>query len=123
MTDVVLEAVPALPGLYRSAALGGVQRRLGLRKQQLVLPQVRHRVVDAPVDAERLTAFQHLTGHPARDSVPSAYVHTLAFPVAMSLMARADFPLPLPGMVHLSNTVLQTRALQAGERFEAVAYA
>jgi acyl dehydratase len=35
--------------------------------------------------------------------------------VQMSLMARPDFPLPLPGMVHLANTVTTHRRLDAGE--------
>jgi acyl dehydratase len=128
MTDVVLESVPALAGLYRDAALGAVRRRIGrLGPDQRnpgslglggALPPVRHRVDGVPVDRDRLTAFQHLIGQPARNTVPSAHVHTLAFPVAMSLMSRPDFPLPLLGMVHLSNTVAQTRALRADERFE-----
>jgi acyl dehydratase len=123
MSDVVLGSVPPLAGLYRDAALGEVRRRAGLvgaarrnpggQGPAAALPPVRH----------RLTAFQHLIGQAARDAVPSAHVHTLAFPVAMSLMSRPDFPLPLLGMVHLSNTVAQTRALRADERFEAAASA
>lgn len=132
MTDVVLESVPPLAGLYRDAALAAV-RRMGRRSTvppgpdrqapAAALTQDRHRVDGVGVDRDRLTAFQHLVGQAARDTVPSAYVHTLAFPVAMSLMSRADFPLPLLGMVHLSNTVTQTRALRAQERFDVCAYA
>ncbi|TDK28056.1 hypothetical protein E2F48_02860 [Arthrobacter crusticola] len=123
MNEVVLPAMPALAGLYRQAALGSVLRRAGRRSPASALPGVRHRASGGPVDRERLTAFQHLVGQAARDVVPSAHVHTLAFPVAMSVMARPDFPLPLLGMVHLSNTVVQTRALRVGENFESVAYA
>jgi acyl dehydratase len=137
MTDVVLESVPALAGLYRDAAWGAVRRigRQGALRGDRVrqgpgrqapagaLPQVRHRVNGVGVDRDRLTAFQHLVGQAARDTVPSAHVHTLAFPVAMSLMSRPDFPLPLLGMVHLSNTVAQARALRAQERFDVAAYA
>jgi acyl dehydratase len=133
MTDVVLGSVPALAGLYRDAALGAVRRRTGGRGVRRrspdrrgpggALPQVRHRVDGVAVDRDRLTAFQHLIGQAARDAVPSAHVHTLAFPVAMSLMSRPDFPLPLLGMVHLSNTVTQTRALRSHERFDVAAFA
>ncbi len=123
MSEVVLPAMPALSGLYRQAVVGAVLRRAGRSSPAAVLPGVRHRASGGPVDRERLTAFQHLVGQAARDAVPSAHVHTLAFPVAMSVMARPDFPLPLLGMVHLSNTVVQTRALRVGEKFESVAYA
>ena len=123
MNEVVLPAMPELAGLYRQAVVGAVLRRAGRRSPASALPEVRHRASGGPVDRERLTAFQHLVGQAARDAVPSAHVHTLAFPVAMSVMARPDFPLPLLGMVHLSNTVVQTRALRVGEKFESVAYA
>ncbi|WP_159616433.1 MaoC/PaaZ C-terminal domain-containing protein [Arthrobacter zhaoguopingii] len=123
MNEVLLPAMPALAGLYRQAALGAVLRRAGRRRPATALPEIRHRASGGPVDRERLTAFQHLVGQAARDAVPSAHVHTLAFPVAMSVMARPDFPLPMLGMVHLSNTVVQTRALRVGEEFESVAYA
>ncbi|MBJ2121532.1 hypothetical protein I6N91_11140 [Arthrobacter sp. MSA 4-2] len=123
MNEVVLPAMPALAGLYRQAVVGAVLRRAGRRSAASALPVVRLRASGGPVDRERLTAFQHLVGQAARDAVPSAHVHTLAFPVAMSVMARPDFPLPLLGMVHLSNTVVQTRALRVGEEFESVAYA
>ncbi|MHA7262301.1 MaoC family dehydratase [Arthrobacter sp. TMN-37] len=123
MSEVLLPGMPALAGLYRQAALGAVLRRAGLRSPAMVLPEVRHRASGGPVDRERLTAFQHLIGQAARDAVPSAHVHTLAFPVAISVMARPDFPLPMLGMVHLSNTVVQTRAMRVGEEFESVAYA
>ncbi|RJU00152.1 hypothetical protein D6T65_12290 [Arthrobacter frigidicola] len=123
MNDVVLPAMPELAGLYRQAVVGAVLRRAGRRSPASALPEVRHHASGGPVDRERLTAFQHLVGQAARDAVPSAHVHTLAFPVAMSVMARPDFPLPLLGMVHLSNTVVQARALRVGEKFESVAYA
>ncbi len=81
MTDVVLESVPALAGLYRDAALGEVRRRAGLvgaaRRNPggpgpaAALPPVRHRVDGVAVDRDRLTAFQHLIGQAARDAVPS----------------------------------------------------
>jgi acyl dehydratase len=39
----------------------------------------------------------------------------LAFPLQTALMTRADFPLPLPGMVHLGNDVRTHRALTADD--------
>ena len=56
-------------------------------------------------DLAKLTEFAHLMGEPARDILPSGYLHALAFPVAMSVMVQEDFPLPLLGMIHLRNQV------------------
>jgi hypothetical protein len=39
----------------------------------------------------------------------------LAFPVQTALMARRDFPVPLPGMVHLSNRVTTHRRMDAAQ--------
>jgi acyl dehydratase len=59
-------------------------------------------------DVTNLTAYQHLIGESASDVLPAGFIHALAFPLAMSVMNRDDFPLPLLGMVHLANTVVQS---------------
>jgi hypothetical protein len=58
-------------------------------------------------DVANLTAYQHLMGETASDVLPAGFVHALAFPVAMSVMNRDDFPLPLLGMIHLRNHIEQ----------------
>lgn len=52
-----------------------------------------------------MSDYQTLLGETKRDIAPAGYLHTLAFPAAMSVMGREDFPLPLLGMVHLENRV------------------
>ncbi|KQN95947.1 hypothetical protein ASF21_15500 [Arthrobacter sp. Leaf234] len=119
---VQLEAVPALAGLYRRAVRTTVSRRVTRKGRPSVLPAVRHRVGGVRVELPALTRFQHLLGSAARDQLPSAYLHTVAFPVAMSVLARPDFPLPLLGMVHLSNEVRQERQVVASETLDVVAW-
>src|SRR5690606_37958272 len=65
----------------------------------------------------------HLLGEPGTDVLPAGYVHVLAFPVAVAVMARADFPLPLLGMVHLANDVEQRAPLRLGDRLAVRAWA
>ena len=55
------------------------------------------------VDRARLAAYQRLTGYAVGDTLPQPYPWVLAFPVQTALMARRDFPVPLPGMVHLEQ--------------------
>ncbi len=122
-TDLVqLEAVPALAGLYRRALLTTAARRVARKGAPSDLPAVRHRVGGVRVELPALTRFQHLLGSAARDQLPSAYLHTVAFPVAMSVLARPDFPLPLLGMVHLSNEVRQERQVGVSETLDVVAW-
>ena len=73
------------------------------------------RVEGVRVDRERLVAYQRLCGYAVGDTLPQPYPWVLAFPVQTALMARADFPMPLPGMVHLANDVTTHRPLDAGE--------
>lgn len=123
MSEETLAEVPSLGGLYANAL--GRSARLMIRPpvRSTALPEVVYRVAEVPVDAEELVAYQHLLGERATDTVPAGFVHVLAFPVAMAVMAREDFPLPLLGMVHIANRVEQHRALHAEERLAIRAWA
>ncbi len=101
----VLTEMPSLSMLYASAAAAAAMRRLLGSKPVVALPSRALEVRGATADRATLTNFQHLMGQPARDVLPSGYIHALAFPVAMSVMVQEDFPLPLLGMIHLRNQV------------------
>lgn len=109
-----LEAVPSLGGLYAGAAWGALRRVRSVAPDSL--PALTAEAVGVPVDADALIAYQRLLGDTVRDEVPSVFLHGLAFPVALWLMARRDFPLPLLGMVHLSNHVRHLRPVRPQER-------
>lgn len=103
---VELAELPSVPRLYVGAAAAAARLMIAKRGRSVSrLPRARHHIAVVRPDLEKLTAFQHLLGEPARDVLPAGYVHALTFPVSMSLMSREDFPLPLVGMVHLQNHV------------------
>ncbi|GGL23343.1 hypothetical protein H9L10_06370 [Phycicoccus endophyticus] len=79
------------------------------------VPERTLRVEDVRIDRHRLAAYQRLTGHDVSDTVPQPYPWVLAFPVQTALMVRPDFPLALPGMVHLENRVTTHRPMDAAE--------
>ena len=118
-----LEAIPALGRLYLSAASNAARSRMSSSSAPKELPAARHTVQQARVDLARLTEFQRLVMHSAQDTLPSGYVHTFAFPVAMSVMAREDFPLPLLGLVHLRNEVSHLRPIHYSEPLTVTAWA
>ena len=133
-----LPEVPGLGGLYaravapRPARLLAKVPGLGGRSApgagsasgaSIVLPDVTYRVADVVADPEHLLAYQRLLGEPADDRLPAGFVHVLVFPVAMALMVRADFPLPVAGMVHLANAVRVERPILADEHLEVQAWA
>ncbi|PYI37579.1 hypothetical protein CVS30_15030 [Arthrobacter psychrolactophilus] len=106
MTDAtVLTEMPSLSKLYVNAAASAAKSRLLRSSPTVALPPRAVEVRGVRADLEKVTEFAHLMGEPARDVVPSGYLHALAFPVAMSVMVQDDFPLPLLGMIHLHNQV------------------
>ncbi len=130
---MTLEEIPALGGLYlrgvaasgRQGIAHGVGSLLGRPQGAAVpsLPPTTYVVPGVQVDADHLTTYQHLLGEAASDVLPAGYVHVLGFPLAMAVMVRTDFPLPLLGMVHLANSVVQRRAVRLGDTLEVRAWA
>lgn len=120
--QVRLPEVPSLGSLY-AQALGRTAQTVMSMRQVTTLPDVRYAVDDVRADRDQLAAYQQLLGEPGTDVLPAGYVHVLAFPVAMAVMARADFPLPLLGMVHLANEVEQRAPVRLDDRLDVRAWA
>lgn len=117
-----LPALPTLGALYVRGAAGSAAARLPGRSASAALPSVAHRVTGVRVDAEHLSAYQHLVGETGADELPSGYCHVLAFPVATSVMVRSDFPLPLLGMVHVANAASVLRPVRLGDALDVTAW-
>jgi acyl dehydratase len=106
----VATSPPRLGRLYAKAALGAVRRR------GRELPDTELLREDVPVDRAHLAEYAHVCGFAVADTLPATYPHVLAFGLQVSLMADRAFPLPLPGLVHIRNTITVHRPLDAAER-------
>jgi acyl dehydratase len=73
-------------------------------------------VGDVVADRERLARYRAVCGFPDGDTLPPTYPHVLAFPAALALLTRRDFPLPARGLVHVANRVTVRRPIGTGER-------
>ncbi|MCV9995997.1 MaoC family dehydratase [Paeniglutamicibacter sp. ZC-3] len=123
-TRVVLDASPSLGSLYAKAAGARLTALFpGSKTAGGALPEVEHHLEGLQVDAAKLIAYQRLMGDTVRDELPSVFVHGMVFPLAMSVMVREDFPLPLLGMVHLANQVTHLRPISPGATLWATARA
>jgi acyl dehydratase len=109
-----LDKPPRLGPLYRSAALTAVRRKAARDS----LPDTNLVVRDIAVDRDHLAEYDRVCGFRLSDSLPATYPHVLAFPLAMALLTRTDFPLPLLGLVHIANRITVHRPLRADDRFE-----
>lgn len=119
---IQLREIPSLGSLY-AQALGRMAQAVMGGRPATRLPDVRYAVDGVRADGEQLTAYQELLGESGTDALPAGYVHVLAFPLAMAVMARPDFPLPLLGMVHLANRVEQRSPLQLDDALSVRAWA
>lgn len=115
---VILGELPSLSRLYINAAAAAARRRVLGSHTGNTLPSLSHEVRGVLPDVGNLTAYQHLVGEPASDILPAGFIHALAFPVALSVMNREDFPLPLLGMVHLKNSVKQRVAVEFNQALD-----
>ncbi|HEY7717918.1 MAG TPA: MaoC/PaaZ C-terminal domain-containing protein [Pedococcus sp.] len=111
MDVVTLDTAPSLPRLLARAALTARGRGGGLSSVEVRLPGV-------VVDRERLLAYQRVCGFGGSDVLPHTYPHVLGFPLQVALMARRDFPLALPGLVHVENVATVHRRLTADDRLD-----
>jgi acyl dehydratase len=102
----------ALGTLYLKAALGAV----GPRAHEL--PDTVLTVDDVEVDRGHLAEYDRICGFRFGDTLPATYPHLLAFGPQVRLMADRSFPLPLPGLVHIANTITVHRGIDASERLE-----
>jgi hypothetical protein len=108
-----LEQPPSMGRLYATAALTA-RGRSGTGP----LPGRALRLAGVRGDHERLLRYQHLCGFPVGDVLPHTWPQVLGFPLQTELMARRDFPLPLPGLVHLENAITVLRPLSADDDLE-----
>ncbi|MFG1921373.1 MaoC family dehydratase [Cryptosporangium sp. NPDC048952] len=70
---------------------------------------------EVAVDRERLADYNRVCGFGLGDAVPGTYPQVLAFPLAIALMSEREFPFPLPGIVHIGNTITQLRPIAPTE--------
>jgi acyl dehydratase len=121
MKTIALTTAPSMPRLYAKAGLASLRpvRRVAADS----LPEVELELADTTVAVETLTAYHRLVGGRVTDHVESVALHGLGFPVALALMARPDFPLPLAGTVHLRNEARLLKPVRAGETLTVRAHA
>jgi MaoC like domain len=116
-----LSASPGTLGLYAKAALPlipGASMLPFVAGRGRALPKLELRLDGVRVDADRLAAYDRVCGFPLRDTLPSTYLHVLAFPLHMALLTDGAFPFGAIGLVHLRNRIEQLRPLLASETFD-----
>lgn len=113
------DELPSFGRTFGAAALQAARMKVRPSRSG-ELPGTEARAV-VTADAATHAEFVHLVGDTVTDHLHPGYVHVLGFPLTMSLLVQKDFPLPLLGMIHLTNHVTQTRGIELGEEMEMIA--
>jgi acyl dehydratase len=106
-----LPSMPRLGPSYRAAAVGALRR-----SRPAAIPDAELRLADASIDVDHLAAYGRVCGFRLTNEVPPTYPHVLAFPLAMALMTRRDFPFPLLGLVHVASRIETLAPLRVTDR-------
>lgn len=80
------------------------------------LPSVELTLRDVAVSGEHVARYARVCGFGSDGTLPPTYPHVLAFPAALALLTRRDFPLPALGLVHVANRITVRRPIGVGER-------
>ena len=106
---VEVDDAPALMRLFARAAVTAPGRSGdGLPDTVLVRR-------DVAIDRDDVAAFAAVVGAGVTDVLPPTWLHMLAFPLSIQLMADRSFPMALPGMVHLRNRIDRLRPVGIDE--------
>jgi acyl dehydratase len=100
---------PLLPGASRLPWVAGAAREV---------PDLRLTLSRVRIDPERVARYEGVCAFTARGQVPATYVHVLAFPLHLALMADGSFPFPAIGLVHVANQIIQHRPIGHAERLD-----
>jgi acyl dehydratase len=107
----VLDSPPNMAALFAKAALTA-------RGRSGDLPDTRLARSGVTADPANLADYARVCRFPLTDSLPATYPHMLTFPLQMALMSDRSFPLALPGLVHVRNTVDVDRPIAATESLD-----
>lgn len=101
---------PVLPSYAKSA--------LAFRRSGRRLPATELVVRDVAVEPERLTAYDRVCGFRLGDLLPATYPQVLALPLHLGVMTDDAFPFPLPGLVHVRNTITVRQPVRLADRLD-----
>lgn len=82
------------------------------------LPDISVTLRKQRADADKLELYNSACGFMSGRELPAIYPHILAFPLHMELMTDAQFPFPLLGLVHISNSITRHRALTINDEMD-----
>lgn len=102
-----------LPNLPLQLGRGALVRRAA--RADVTVPRIEAVVRDVRTPESRLAAYRKVCGLPDDGAMPATWPQVLAMPLHTAMLAHDAFPLPLLGIVHVSNVIEERRRIGPGE--------
>jgi len=112
MTETrVFEEPPSINKLFVKAMVSGkgAARHGDLPRRSALID-------DHLLEVEPYARYARVTGFVLRDVLPPTWLHVLTFPLQAALLAEADFPFSLAGLVHVRNDMELHRPVRLGQK-------
>ena len=109
----LLDAPPQISKLLTKGLVGALRKGKGRVAE---LPNRTVMLLDHEQQVAQLADYCRVTGFTLRDEVPATWLHVQTFGLQLTLLAEDDFPFPLAGLVHVTNTMTLQRPVRVGER-------
>ncbi|MFP5389003.1 MAG: MaoC family dehydratase [Thermoleophilia bacterium] len=118
MSARTLESSPSILPLYARAAapmVPGASLLPFIPGGGKEIPEIELTLPRVHADGEQVAAYARVCGFTLRHHLPPTYLHVLAFPLHMAVMAEGSFPFGAVGLVHVENQIVQHRRIGLDE--------
>ncbi|WP_430461980.1 MaoC/PaaZ C-terminal domain-containing protein [Thalassolituus sp. LLYu03] len=117
MSQAVSMQFSSAPGTIGQYLRALTARGTGQSKPEF--PTLDALLVGVLADSAKVKAYARVCGFNDNSGyLPLTYPHILAFPLHMELMLHKSFPLPLMGLVHISNRITQRRRIRVSDKLD-----
>ena len=113
---MTLTKLPSSFSLYKGAAATARRKPQG----KIEIPALEARLENVRADAKQLEGYNNVCGFTNSDLLPITFPQVMVTGLHMHLMTQPQFPLPLLGLVHLRNSIVQQRPLRLDETYNVV---
>lgn len=116
MNKPVLLNYDQVPNMALQLSKAALARRTA--RADVDIPFIEARVSNVKTSPERLAAYRRVCGLPDTGTLPPTWPQVLAMPVHTAMLVHKSFPLPLLGLVHVSNVIEEHRPIANDESLE-----
>ncbi|HIW95544.1 MAG TPA: hypothetical protein H9867_03540 [Candidatus Corynebacterium gallistercoris] len=116
-TYTELKSIPVLMDEYRSA-VKDVLPVVGTKRSAKENPSTAFEVKGVKVNVHHLAEYTRSTCLRLGNELPMTYPYVLSFPIVMKVLTAPDSPVNAMGLVHLTNSIEQTRPLTVDDELD-----